>query len=60
MSKKPKGWYKALAIRPVIHVDGYESYEKVCGHVADIYFTGRETHHGVRLVRAYTLLLSPR
>jgi hypothetical protein len=39
MNKKPKGWYEAIAIRPVMHVDGYEHYEKVCGHVADIFFS---------------------
>jgi len=39
MTKKPKGWCEAIAIRPVIHVDGYEHYEKVCGHVADIFFS---------------------
>ncbi len=42
MSKKPKGWYEALVIRPVMNVDGYESHEKVCGHVADIYFSVKE------------------
>lgn len=50
MSKKPKGWYEAIAIRPVIHVDGYEDYEKVCGHVADIYFSGREEELRQKLV----------
>lgn len=39
MSKKPKGWYEAIAMRPVMPIDGYESYEKVCGHIADIYFS---------------------
>jgi hypothetical protein len=38
MLKKPKGWYKELVIRPVVHVDGYESYEKMCEHVANVYF----------------------
>ncbi|MBW4564918.1 MAG: hypothetical protein KME32_28100 [Mojavia pulchra JT2-VF2] len=42
MSKKPKGWYKEIVIRPVIHVDGYESYEKMCGVVADIYYSAEE------------------
>lgn len=42
MSKKPKGWYKEIVIRPVVHVDGYESYEKMCGHVADIYYSAEE------------------
>jgi hypothetical protein len=35
---RPKGWYKQLTIRPVLPVGGYQSYEKICGHVADIYF----------------------
>lgn len=39
MTKKPKGWYKELVIRPVAHVDGYESYEKLCSLVADIYYS---------------------
>ncbi|MBD2458836.1 hypothetical protein H6G80_32860 [Nostoc sp. FACHB-87] len=39
MNKKPKGWYKEIVIRPTLPVDGYESYEKMCGHVADIYFS---------------------
>lgn len=39
MTKKPSGWYKKLVIRPVLPVDGYESYEKMCGHVANIYFS---------------------
>ncbi|KOP23125.1 hypothetical protein AMR41_27870 [Hapalosiphon sp. MRB220] len=39
MTKKPKGWYKEIVLRPVVHVDGYESYEKICGYVADIYFS---------------------
>jgi hypothetical protein len=38
MTKKPIGWYKELVIRPVLPVDGYESYEKICEHVANIYF----------------------
>ncbi|MBD2303062.1 hypothetical protein [Nostoc sp. FACHB-190] len=42
MSKKPRGWYKEIVIRPVIHVDGYESYEKMCGIVADIYYSTEE------------------
>ncbi|MCC5640873.1 hypothetical protein LC593_34615 [Nostoc sp. CHAB 5844] len=42
MSKKPKGWYKEIVIRPVIHVDGYESYEKMCSVVADIYYSAEE------------------
>lgn len=41
-SKKPKGWYKEIVIRPVVHVDGYESYEKMCGIVADIYYSAEE------------------
>lgn len=42
MSKKPKGWFNEIVIRPTLSVDGYESYEKVCGHVADVYFAGDE------------------
>ncbi|BAB77472.1 hypothetical protein ACN23B_30630 (plasmid) [Anabaena sp. FACHB-709] len=42
MSKKPKGWYKDIVIRPVVHVDGYESYEKICSFVADIYYSVEE------------------
>lgn len=42
MSKRPKGWYETLVIRPVMNVNGYESHEKVCGHVADIYFSVKE------------------
>jgi hypothetical protein len=42
MSKKPKGWYKEIVIRPVVHVDGYESYEKICSFVADIYYSTEE------------------
>jgi hypothetical protein len=42
MSKKPKGWYKEIVIRPVAHVDGYESYEKICSFVADIYYSTEE------------------
>ena len=38
MAKKPHGWYKTLVPRPVVNVDGYERYEKVCGHVADVFF----------------------
>ncbi|RCJ20230.1 hypothetical protein A6S26_05775 [Nostoc sp. ATCC 43529] len=42
MTKKPKGWYKEIVIRPVVHVDGYESYEKMCSFVADIYYSTEE------------------
>lgn len=42
MSKKPKGWYKEIVIRPTLPVDGYESYEKMCGIVADIYYSAEE------------------
>ncbi|PPS41951.1 hypothetical protein [Chroococcidiopsis sp. TS-821] len=42
MNKKPKGWYKSIAIRPVVGVKGYESYEKACNHVADTYFSTDE------------------
>ncbi|MEA5595758.1 hypothetical protein [Rivularia sp. UHCC 0363] len=39
MTKKPKGWYKQIVLRPVVHVDGYASYEKVCSYVANSYFS---------------------
>ncbi|PAX59795.1 hypothetical protein [Brunnivagina elsteri] len=42
MPKKPKGWYKEIVLRPVVHVDGYESYEKICSYVADVYFSRDE------------------
>lgn len=42
MNKKPKGWYKEIVIRPVIPVDGYESYEKLCSLAADIYYSSEE------------------
>ncbi|MDF5726169.1 MAG: hypothetical protein PUP91_38175 [Rhizonema sp. PD37] len=42
MAKKPPGWYKEIVIRPVIDVEGYELYEKVCSYVADIYFSTTE------------------
>lgn len=42
MSKKPRGWFNEIVIRPVIHVDGYESYEKMCGYVADFYYSSEE------------------
>ncbi|MHC5762590.1 hypothetical protein [Nostoc sp.] len=42
MSKKPKGWFNEIVIRPVVHVDGYESYEKICSFVADIYYSTEE------------------
>jgi hypothetical protein len=44
MSKKPKGWYKELVLRPVIHVDGYASYEKICSYVAEMYYSAEEEH----------------
>lgn len=42
MSKKPKGWFNEIVIRPTLSVDGYESYEKICGIVADAYFSATE------------------
>lgn len=42
MTKKPKGWYNQIVIRPTLPVDGYETHEKVCGYVADAYFSGDE------------------
>ncbi|MFN6561254.1 MAG: hypothetical protein RMY28_015880 [Nostoc sp. ChiSLP01] len=44
MTKKPKGWFNKIVIRPTLPVDGYESYEKVCGHVADVYFSVDEEY----------------
>lgn len=38
MSKKPKGWYHQIVSRPVVHVDGFAPYEKICENVANIYF----------------------
>ncbi|BAZ18706.1 hypothetical protein NIES4071_105910 (plasmid) [Calothrix sp. NIES-4071] len=62
---RPKGWYKQLTIRPVLPVDGYQSYEKICGHVADIYFPiidedkirrlVKENATDSRYISAYTL-----
>jgi hypothetical protein len=42
MPKKPKGWYKEIVLRPVVHVEGYESYEKICAHAADGYYCADE------------------
>jgi hypothetical protein len=42
MPKKPKGWYKEIVLRTVVHVDGYESYEKICGIVAEMYYSVKE------------------
>ena len=65
MTKKPNGWYKKITIRPTVHIDGYTSYEKMCGHVADIYFSVDEESLERRLIfnskesiniTAYTLL----
>ncbi|MFL9457920.1 hypothetical protein AB0758_43715 [Tolypothrix bouteillei VB521301_2] len=39
MAKKPSGWYKQIVRRPVRYVEGYESYEKMCGYVAEIFFS---------------------
>lgn len=39
MTKKPKDWYEAITIRPVMNVDGYERYEKVCSYVANTFFS---------------------
>jgi hypothetical protein len=54
MTKKPKGWYKEIVIRPVMHVDGYESYEKICGHVADIYYSVDEKRLQQQLITNVT------
>ncbi|NJN11873.1 MAG: hypothetical protein HC815_29465 [Richelia sp. RM1_1_1] len=65
MIKKPKGWYKQIVLRPVVHVDGYASYEKICSYVADNYFSVDEKRleTGIRnnpresmFVTLYTLL----
>ncbi len=42
MKKKPKGWYKELVLRPVVQVEGYESYEKICGYAANGYYCADE------------------
>ena len=42
MAKKPKGWYKELVLRPTVHVEGYESYEKICAYAADGYYCADE------------------
>ncbi len=42
MAKKPSGWYKQIVRRPVRYVEGYESYEKMCRCVADIFFSVNE------------------
>ncbi|WP_174763137.1 hypothetical protein [Anabaena sp. UHCC 0187] len=39
INKKPKGWYQQIVIRPTLSVDGYENYEKMCGYIADVYFS---------------------
>ena len=39
INKKPKGWYQQIVIRPTLSVDGYENYEKICGYVANVYFS---------------------
>ena len=54
MNKKPKGWYKEIVIRPVMHVDGYESYEKICGHVANIYYSVDEKRLQQQLITNVT------
>jgi len=54
MVKKPKGWYKEIVIRPTLPVDGYESYEKVCSNVADIYFSVDEKSLQKKLITNVT------
>ena len=65
MTKKPKGRYKQIVLRPVVHVDGYASYEKICNYVAKNYFsvdekrlkTGlRDNPRESKFVTYYTLL----
>lgn len=62
--KKPKGWYKAVTIRPTVSVEGYASYEKMCSQIADVYFSMTEESLEKRLkinshesinITAYTL-----
>jgi hypothetical protein len=50
MAKKPSGWYKQIVRRPVRYVEGYESYEKVCGYVADIFFSVEERYLRQKLI----------
>jgi hypothetical protein len=50
MNKKPKGWYKEIVLRPVMSVDGYESYEKLCGLVADAYYSYKESELQYNLI----------
>lgn len=50
MNKKPKGWYKEIVLRPVMSVDGYESYEKLCGLVADAYYSSKESELQYNLI----------
>ncbi len=50
MNKKPKGWYKEIVLRPVMPVDGYESYEKLCSLVADVYYSSKESELQYNLI----------
>jgi hypothetical protein len=50
MAKKPHGWYKEITIRPVVAVDGYEAYEKVCSYVAEVFFSTNERELRQKLI----------
>ena len=50
MNKKPKGWYKEIVLRPVMPVDGYESYEKLCGLAANAYYSSKESELEYNLI----------
>jgi hypothetical protein len=50
MNKKPKGWYKEIVLRPVMPVNGYESYEKLCSLAADIYYSSEESELQYNLI----------
>jgi hypothetical protein len=50
MNKKPKGWYKEIVLRPVMPVDGYESYEKLCSLAADAYYSSKESELQYNLI----------
>ncbi|MBW4512148.1 MAG: hypothetical protein KME64_37475 [Scytonematopsis contorta HA4267-MV1] len=34
-----KGWFNQIVLRPLTHVEGYASYEKVISNIANIYFS---------------------
>ncbi|MBW4599696.1 MAG: hypothetical protein KME29_08780 [Calothrix sp. FI2-JRJ7] len=51
--KKPKGWYKQIVMRPLTHVQGYASYEKICENIANIYFSVGENFDIERALLAH-------